>query len=163
MKKPLCLTAVIAIVIVLTGMDTPHNPSLTDTQRQAVEKAVLETHDKIIAAAEKQDADAVFSFILDNDQVTIIQDGRLFSRRQALDAVKDGYTGTADITYIFVHRRVNVLSPTTAVLAADGTVTVTFDSGQRIETEFANTSVFVCNDQEWKIIHGHHSIPNPRF
>jgi len=164
MKKTTCTIFILTGLFLFAVLKEPmYGIASAEKPNSVIEKAILETHDKIIAAAEKQDADALFGYILDNEKTVIIQDGRLFTRQQALDMIKESYTGTAKIEYSFEQRLVNVLSPTTAILTAAGNVTVTLESGESFSTQFANTSVFTLQEDGWKIIHGHHSIPNPRF
>lgn len=166
MKNTLFILFIATGLILLLGADKPACSSSEkpqcSKQCDAIKKAILATHDKIIAAAEKQDAEQMFSYILENDKGAIIQDGRLFSRQEALNMVKDGYVGTASIDYTFTHRLIKVLSPTTAILTTAGQVIVSRESGRSFTSVFANTSVFVLKDDGWKIIHGHHSTPNPQ-
>ena len=160
-KSSICIFAFLGLAL-LMGSNESTRDSVTAEQAVAIEKAILQTHDKIIAAAEKRDADEMFSYIAENDKGCIIQDGRLImTRQEALDSVKQSFAGTTNVHYDFRQRNVKVLSPTIAILTAVGNVTVTFESGQSFTSEFANTSVFVLQDNAWKIIHGHHSVPNP--
>lgn len=126
----------------------------------AAEKAVLETHSKIINAAEKLDAETMFSYILDDDKGAIAQDGRLMARTEALNQIKQAFTQVTSIKYNFQQQNIKMLSPKIALLTATGTTTSTIQSGESFTSTFANTSVFVLRANEWKIIHGHHSIPN---
>jgi hypothetical protein len=126
----------------------------------AAEKAVLKTHSKIIKAAEKLDAETMFSYILDDDKGAIAQDGQLMTRTEALNQIKQTFTQVTGVKYNFQQRNIKMLSPMIALLTATGTTTSTIESGESFTSTFANTSVFVLQANEWKIIHGHHSIPN---
>lgn len=160
MKKVICLVTVLSIVV-LMGAKQPCCAT-KEAQCATAEKAILATHDQIVTAAEKLDAETMFSYILENDKGAIIQDGRLFTRQQSMDSVKQSFAGTTNVKYNFQQRNVKMLSPTIALFTGTGNVTVTIESGESFTSEFANTSVFVLQNKEWKIIHGHHSIPNPR-
>jgi hypothetical protein len=160
MKMVLYVVATVGLLAVL-GMAAAGPAGLTDEQKTAIEKAVLETHDKILEAAQARDADKMFSFILEHDKGVIIQDGRLMNRQEALERTRQGYSGAQSLLYDFQRRYVNVLSPEIAVLMGAGTITVVTQSGETVTSDFANTTVFVLRENEWKVMHGHHSIPNP--
>ena len=158
MKKVICLIAVLSIVVLMGANEQPCCAT-KNAQCDAVEKAILDVHDQLIAAAEKLDAETMFSYILENDKGAIIQDGRLMTRQESLDQVKRVFAGTDSLKYTFKQRNVKMLSPTIALMTATGTSTSEMSSPS-FTTTFANTTVFVLQDKEWKIIHGHHSIPN---
>lgn len=161
MKKVLCVMAAGIGLLVLLGMEAARPAGMNDEQKAVIEKAVLATHDKIVEASQARDADKMFSFILDHDKGVIIQDGRLMNRQEALDRTRQGYSGAQSLRYNFQKRYVNVLSPDIAVLMGAGTITYVAVSGETVTSDFANTTVFVLKDNAWKIMHGHHSIPNP--
>ena len=160
MKKVLCVLAGVGFLALL-GMEAAGPAGMSEEQKAAIEKAVLATHDKIIEAAQARDADKMFGFILEDDKCAIVQDGRLMNRQEALERTRQGFSGAQSIRYDFRKRYVIVLSPQNAVLVGAGTVTVVAASGESITSEFANTTVFVLTEKDWKVICGHHSIPNP--
>ena len=159
MKKVIC---VIALSVFVLAMGCQQLPSYEDdrVQYDAAEKVVLKTHDALIAAAENRDVKTMFSYILENDKGAIVQDGQLMSRQEALEQIQRGFGRVTKIDYDFKQRNIKMLSPTIALMTATGTTTSTIDTGESFTSEFANTSVFVLQDDGWKIIHGHHSIPN---
>jgi ketosteroid isomerase-like protein len=160
MKKMMCLVALVGVVFVMGCQQVPCCEKDT-LQCEAAEKAILETHSALIAAAENRDIETMFSYILENDKGAIVQDGQLMSRQEALEQIRRGFERVTDINYDFKQRSIKMLSPKIALLTAIGTTTSTIDTGETFTSEFANTSVFVLQDDGWKIIHGHHSIPNP--
>lgn len=162
MKKRLILTVIIGVFL-LAGMKQAEKPKLTEEQIAAIKKAVLEKHAEIIKAAEKLDADKFYESILDAGKGTIIQNGRIMSRRESLDITKEGFEGLEKLKYEFNWQNINVLSPDIAILTAQGRTTATVDTGETFSVDFAVTSVFVLKNGQWKIAHGHHSIPNPRL
>ncbi len=128
--------------------------------RAAVEQAVLATNAKMMAAANRLDADAFFEFILDTDQGLIIQNGVLFKNRaDALAAVKRGFTGIAKMDRRFENPQVTVVSADCALLSAEGTAAATLDDGRTLNSRFAVSLVFVRQDGQWKLLHGHYSMP----
>jgi uncharacterized protein (TIGR02246 family) len=132
-------------------------------QQQAIEKAVLETHTQMAQADNNLDADKFFSYILDFDKGLIIQDGRLLKTRQeAYDTVKKGLEGISQLNRIYEQTYVTVISPETALLTTQGTSTVTLSDGRVLEGPFAVSMVYVLRNGQWKVLHGHYSIPNPK-
>lgn len=140
-----------------------NNKSTISTQQQAIEKAVLKIHKQMTEAEISMDANKFFSYILDFDKGLIIQDGRLFKTHQeAYDVVKIGFEGISKIKRTYEQNHVTVISPEAALLTTQGTSTVTLTDGRILSGPFAASMVFVLRDGQWKVLHGHFSIPNPR-
>lgn len=162
MKIAVKLILALACVSVVWGVQGG-TPRVGDEQQKAVEKAVLETHAKIIEAEKNRDADKFFAFIPDFDTGLIIQDGTLFKTRQeALDAVKAGFEGVTKIERNCDQTYVTVLSPRVALLTTKGTSSATLSDGRTLSGPFAASMVFVLRDGQWKLLQGHYSTPNPR-
>ncbi|OHB78436.1 MAG: hypothetical protein A2Z25_12645 [Planctomycetes bacterium RBG_16_55_9] len=159
-------TRVIIIVVfvsaVLAAQSNTGNMSSLERQ-QAIEKAVLKTYEQMNRAEINLDADKFFSYILDFDKGLIIQDGRLFKTRQeAYEIVKEGFEGVSHLKRVYEQTYVTVISPETALLTARGTSTVTLSDGRELSGPFAASLVYVLRDGQWKVLHGHYSIPNQR-
>ncbi|MCG6919843.1 MAG: nuclear transport factor 2 family protein [Acidobacteria bacterium] len=134
-----------------------------DPDARTVEKAVLEAHQTMTAAAERLDAEEFFASILDVARGPVIQDGRLFaSRAEALEVVKRSFEGIASVKRVYETTDVTVISEKAALLTGKGTSTVTLQDGRSFDSPFAVSLVFVLRDGTWKVLHGHYSIPNPR-
>jgi hypothetical protein len=147
------------LLLVLASVHTGAGEGDSD----AVEKAVLEAHHEMNAAAEALDADAFFAFILDEARGPVIQDGRLFSSRaEAFEVVERGFEGVASVERVYESEDVTVISEEAALLTGKGTSTVTLGDGRRLSGPFAVSLVFVLEDGAWKVLHGHYSTPNPR-
>ena len=130
------------------------------TSEAAIKKAVLETNAQMSQAANSKDVDAFFAHIVDTDKCVIIQNGTVFKTRQeALQAVKRGYQGVAKVDRRFDNPQVTVISPEVALLASEGTVTATLADGRNLDARFAVSLVFVRRDGQWKVLHGHYSMP----
>ena len=156
----LALAAVSLATALVFAQPKPVEPVFSD---EAVRKAVLETNAKMSEAANRMDADAFFSYILDTDKGMIIQNGTLFKTRQeALEAVKRGFMGMAKMDRQFINPQVTVISPDVALLASEGTVAATRTDGRAVEGRFAVSLIFVRKDGQWKLLHGHYSAP-PRM
>ncbi len=152
---------VLACVSVVWAMQGTKD-SISIEQQQAIEKAVLETHNQMAEAEINLDAEKLFSRIPDFDKGLILQDGRLFKTRQeALDAVRKGFEGITQLKRIYEQTYVTVISPATALLTAQGTTTVTLSDGRVLSGPFAVSTLYVLRDGGWKALHGHYSIPNP--
>lgn len=157
--KAFFVLACMSVIWVAQG----NKSTISIEQHQAIEKAVLETHIKMTQADNNLDVNELFSYIHDFDKGLIIQDGRLFQTRQeAFDAVKKGFEGISRANSVYEQTFVTVISPETALLAAKGTSTITLSDGRELSGPFAVSMVFVLRDGQWKVLHGHYSIPNPK-
>lgn len=153
----LALAAVALATALVVGEQKPSEPDLSE---QAIKKAVLETNAKMTEAANRMDVEGFFSYILDTDQASIVQNGTVFkSRKEAKQAVKQGLVGVADIDRQFVNPEVTVVSPDVALLASEGSVNATLTDGRTINGRFAVSLVFVRRAGQWKLLHGHYSMP----
>jgi len=156
----------VVVVGLLTAATVGVHPKFTGPDaavRAAVEQAVLETNARMTATADRLDADAFFEFILETDKGLIIQNGILFkSRAEALAAVKRGFVGIAKMDRRFENPQVTVISADCALLAAEGSAAATLDDGRTLNSRFAVSLVFVRQDGQWKLLHGHYSMPMAR-
>jgi len=148
------LPLLLAAVLPLRAAADPADP--------AVVQAVLDANTRLTAASDRLDPDAFFAGIVDSDETRIIQDGKLYkTRAEAMAAVRAGAQGVARVERHLENPHVTVLSPGVALLTADGTTTVTLQDGRIITRPFAVSLVFVLRDDQWKLFHGHYSLPNP--
>jgi hypothetical protein len=135
---------------------------MTQSEREAIEISVLAISDKMTEAGEARDVERLFSFMLDTEKGSVIQNGRiLLTRPEARNQVKATMGGIRSIRYIWKQRHVTVVSPTVALLVAEGESAVTTEQGQQFTAPFAQTVVFVLTDGSWKALHAHHSAPRP--
>jgi uncharacterized protein (TIGR02246 family) len=130
---------------------------------KSVEEAVLAVNAEMSRAGEAADADRLFSYVLENDKGSIIQNGVILATRQeALERVRSNLRGIRSIQYRWQRQFVTVLSPETALLTAEGESVVTTTAGNTFAAPFAQTVVFVLRDGAWKVIHAHQSSPPAR-
>jgi ketosteroid isomerase-like protein len=128
--------------------------------RTAIERAVLAANAQATKAAENGDMDALFGYMLDTDKGSVAQNGTLLrTREDARAQVTRGMQGIRSIAYRWSNQYVTVLSPTIALLVADGETTATTADGSTFSAPFAQTDVFVLTDGQWKILHAHRSTP----
>jgi len=134
--------------------------SATRAETKSIEDAVLAVSAEMTEAGEAVDADRLFSFMLETDKGSVIQNGVVMvTRREALEQVRSNLRGISRIQYRWKNQYVRVLSPEVAVLVAEGESTATTAAGDRFATPFAQTVVFVREAGGWKAIHAHQSSP----
>jgi uncharacterized protein (TIGR02246 family) len=161
-KHPFVLVSIstlAATLLATTLLFAQPKPDVDTTSEQAIKKAVLETNARMTQAADKVDVEAFFSHI--TDPCVIIQNGTVFKTRQeAMQAVKRGFAGIAKVDRRFENPLVTVISPDVALLSAEGTVSATLTDGRTMDGgRFAVSMVFVRKDGQWKVMHGHYSMP----
>lgn len=165
-SRTLLVPFCVAAAALLTTAAVVVQPKFTGPDaavRAAVERAVLETNARMTAAANRLDADAFFEFILETDKGLIIQNGTLFkSRAEALAAVKRGFVGIAKMDRRFENPQVTVISADCALLVAEGSAAATLEDGRTLNSRFAVSVVFVQQDGQWRLLHGHYSMPMAR-
>jgi uncharacterized protein (TIGR02246 family) len=132
------------------------------TDSKATEDAILAVSAEMTKAGEAADADRLFSYMLDTDKGSVIQNGVFFATRQeALEQVKNALSRASGskIQYRWKRQFVTVLSPDAALLTAEGEAAVTTASGETFSRPLAQTIVFVLKDGKWKALHAHQSAP----
>jgi hypothetical protein len=136
-------------------------PAVVAPADPAIVQAVLAANAALTDASNRLDTAAFFAGIVDSDETRIIQDGKLFkTRADAMVAVRQGSQGVAKLERRFEDPHVTVLAPGAALLTADGTTAVTLQDGRTFNNRFAVSLLFVLRDGQWKVFHGHYSLPN---
>jgi len=130
---------------------------------KSIEDAVLAVSAEMTKAGEAADADRLFSYMLDTDKGSVIQNGVLLATRQeALERVRNNLSRASKIQYRWKRQYVTVLSPEVAVLVAEGESMATMAGGDTFTVPFAQTVVFARKAGSWKAIHAHQSSPLAR-
>jgi uncharacterized protein (TIGR02246 family) len=151
------------LLVVLLSIATRSSQSDTRADGKSVEDAVLAVHADMTRAGEAVDADRLFSYMLETDKGSVVQNGVvLVTRQEALERVRGNLRGIKSIQYRWQRQDVTVLSPAVALLVAEGESVVTTTAGDTFTTAFAQTVVFVLRDGDWKAIHAHQSSPQRR-
>jgi hypothetical protein len=163
MKTRLMVSLIAALAAgSLTLAGAPASPAPVTTGNDAVVQAVLAANTHLTDAANRLDTDAFFAGIVDSDETRIIQDGKLFkTRAEAMAAVRSGSQGIAKLERRFDRPHVTELAPGVALLTTAGTTAVTLQDGRTVTRPFAVSLVFVLRDGQWKLFHGHYSLPDP--
>jgi hypothetical protein len=145
------MTLVLMILLLTAAAGRGQSGSQPSTQ--AIESAVLAVHAEMTRAGEARNADRLFSYMLDTDKGSVVQNGVLLTtRREALEQVRANLSRVSKIQYHWTRELVTVLSPESAVLVAEGESTATTASGDTFTAPFVQTVVFVLRD-------GHQSSP----
>ncbi|MFC1761340.1 nuclear transport factor 2 family protein [Planctomycetota bacterium] len=154
----LCILLTCATTIYAVQKQSSIEPS-----HAAIKKAVLAANTKLIEAANSMDADKFFQSIIGVEPGCIIQDGKLYANRQdALDDVSMGFESVVKMTRSYDQTHVTVISSETALFTGTGKSHVETYSGRTIDSPFAVSMLFVLQEGQWKVLHGHFSSPNPR-
>jgi uncharacterized protein (TIGR02246 family) len=153
------------LLVILLSVGAGGGVSTQRADTKSVEDAVLAVSAEMTKAGEAADADRLFSYVLENDKGSVIQNGVfLTTRQEALERVRNnlGRSSSSRIQYRWKRQYVTVLSPDVAVLTAEGEVTATTSAGETFTTPLAQTVVFVLRNGSWKAIHAHQSTPPAR-
>lgn len=158
--KEIRIAAVASVVAVIAAVVTAQEQSSKNVTSANVEKAVLARLAEIQEAAQALDPDKVFSFVMENDNGALAQNGKLYrTRHEALDATKQGFQGLQKADYRFDKQYVTLLSPTVALLTGEGVSSGTTTDGRTLTTPFAQSVVLILTNGEWKVFHAHRSFP----
>lgn len=153
------ITILIGLLIVTAVLACPTGAPL---DKEAITQAVLAVHRATTKADTNLDIEALFKHIMDSNDCSIIQDGRLFdSRQQAYRVVKRGFQRVEKLDRSFESIQVTVLSPDKALLVAKGSARTVLTDGRIFAGPVALTSVYTLKDGRWQILHGHYSAPDP--
>lgn len=151
--------AIVTCVVFFMGCQPQAKPPLTQAERAAIEKTILEKYVEVINSVKQLDVEKFYSFILDSGQGSIIRNCQLMTRTESLNSSRQNFARLQKLEYEFDEQYVKVISRKTAILIGKGKFNVTTKTGESFTNEFVVSNVFVLKDGEWKIFHGHHSIP----
>ena len=159
MKKPISIILIFLLVSAIWAGSLKENV-LPESQQNEITKQILKIHEEIKQTAENFDADALFEYVLDANDV-IIENGLLRqTRKEALEITRQGLQGISELSYNYTHKNINIISADTVLWTGKGTTLVTLSDGRKLSNEFAETILYTLNDGQWKIMHAHRSSPN---
>ena len=157
--RALSISAAFALGI-LAGATVAQAQSSDSSVPPEIRKALLARLAEVQTAAESLDADRVFSFVLENNEGALAQNGRVFlTRKEALESTRQGFQRLRRITYQLDEQHITMLSPTVALVTGEGSSTATTVDGRTFTNRFAQSVVFVFAQGEWKVFHSHRSFP----
>ncbi len=157
--RTIVISAALALGV-LAGATVSYAQPSSNSAPPEIQKAILARLAQIQTAAESLDADKVFSFVLENNDGALAQNGQLFlTRKEALESTKRGFQGLQRTDYRFDEQRITLLSPTIALATGEGVSSATTVDGRNFTTRFAQSVVFVFAEGEWKVFHSHRSFP----
>ena len=161
MKKIVSTIVIFLCVSVLLAANSNKN-DVSPAQTKSIEKEILKVHKNMQKAAESLNADELFKYVLDVNDV-IIENGEIRpTKKDAYENTKQGFEAIKAITYNYKHINVIVISQTAAVLTGSGTTTATFSSDLKIDIDFVESIVYAFRDGQWKVINAHRSSSNMR-
>ncbi|MBN2591680.1 MAG: nuclear transport factor 2 family protein [Sedimentisphaerales bacterium] len=161
MKKIVSLIIVLTFISILWAANS-NQSGISPAQQKAIENDILKVHKNMQKAAESLNADELFKYVLDVNDV-IIENGELRpTRKEAYENTKQGLEAIKAISYNYKHINVIVISQTAAVLTGSGTTTATFSGDLKIEVDFVESIVYAFRDGQWKVINAHRSSSSMR-
>lgn len=166
MKAVLCLVMLALGLIILSATGDAQSPPLGAggqfVEAQVVEEQAVRAKLKQIQdAAQGLDAEKVFSYVLDTDKGSLVQDGKvLLTRQAALESTQQGMQGLGKIGYEFNQQHITLLSPTIALAVGEGVSSATTVDGRIFSTPFAQSVVLVKSAEGWMVAHAHRSFPD---
>lgn len=126
----------------------------------AMENSVLATHDAVIAAIEALEFGRLATMIIRTDRGALIADGRVtLSSDDLIEMLRREFAPLRRVHHTFTRRHVALLSPTTALIVAEGTITARTGNDASFSRPFAQSLVFMRVDDTWKLAHLHSSAP----
>jgi hypothetical protein len=132
-------------------------------KRSQSEKMVLVRLGEIQSAAQALDPEKVFSFVLENDEGALVQNGRLFlTREEALESTRKGFQSLQKVDYTFDRQHVTLLAPTVALAIGQGSVCASSADGRRFTNTFVQSVILVLTNENWMVFHAHRSAPVAR-
>jgi uncharacterized protein (TIGR02246 family) len=151
---------ILVLLGIFVSVEAGGSVSTQRADTKSVEDAILAVSAEMTKAGEALDADRLFSYMLETDKGSVIQNGVfLATRQEALERVRNNLGGVSKIQYRWKRQYVTVLSPEVALLTAEGESTATTTAGDTFTAPFAQTVVFVLRAGTWKAIHAHQSSP----
>jgi len=153
-------TVVVSVCLIIAAVAVSLGQSSNSSTSPDVERAVLARLAEIQDAAQALDPDKVFSFVMENDNGALAQNGTLLlTRKEALESTKRAFQGLQKASYRFDEQHVTLLSPTVALAVGEGESSATLDDGRTLSAHFVQSVVFVLTNGEWKVFHSHRSFP----
>lgn len=137
------------------AVSAPSEASIT-----AAETAVLAAHEAVVAAIESLEFGRLAGLLISTDRGALVADGRITLRNDDLvETLRREFASLSQVHHTFSRRHVSILSPTTALIVTEGTVTAHASDGSTFTRPFAQTLVFMKAGDTWKLAHLHASAP----
>ena len=135
---------------------------LTSAQRAVIAAEVDSVCDnEWYPAWETVDFDRGLSFIVDEPETAWVHEGQAIYTRAGIDAAfRPGAAMVQSQKFNWTNSRTVVLAPDVAYTIREGTYVATDTAGNVTpERRFAETTVWVKRDGEWRVLQGHGSVP----
>ena len=153
------------IFILMTGIVftscTTSGPQLTELQKAAIEKQILEQWKQIGSCVEKADAAGYAACFSTNGFLAMYSEGKPFlSRGEYCDSVKVWFSARKSTELQQPTVRVTVLNETLVLLDQKTVFKLNLKDDRIVRCNHAISFIFKKEDSVWKIIHGHESWNN---
>ena len=156
MKNHLFFFLLLATIMVTACMAPP--PTLTDSQKAAIEKQILEQWGKVSVAVEKADAEGYTAYLSSKEFLSMSSEGKTFqSSEEYADSVKVWFSARKSVEIQQVTTKVNVLTENLVLLDQKSVFQLNLKDNRIMRFSHAVTFIFKREDAGWKIIHGHES------
>ncbi len=161
MRMPIAAIAAAAVVLLACQTMTTQ---LTDAQKAVIAAEVDSICDRVwYPAWEAIEFDRALSLIVDEPETAWVYDGRGIYTRAGIDeAFRPGAALAQSQNFNWINSRTVVLARDVAYTIREGTYVATDTAGNVTpQTLFAETTVWVKRNGEWKVLQGHGSVPGP--
>lgn len=143
--------------ITFTACNTPPK-LLTDSDKNAIEKQILDQWKKAGAMVEKADAEGYLSAFSSNEFLGMSSAGKQFvSMTEYSDSVKVWFSTRNSSEIQNASVKVTVLTENLALLDQASVFKVNFKDNQVMRTSHVVSFIFKKEGLAWRIIHGHES------
>lgn len=140
-----------------TPVAIPLSPGPSTT---AIENSVLAAHDAFLAAIEALEFEKLAAMTVRTNRGALVADGRTtLSNDEMVARIERDFATLDTVHHAFDRRLVSLLSPTTALIVAEGTVTARGTDGGSFTRPITQTLIFMRVDETWKVVHLHASTP----
>lgn len=133
-------------------------PPLTDSQKAAIEKQILEQWDKTGIAVKNADAESFMTSFSTNEFQAMYSEGKQFlTRKEYADSVKVWFSARKSSEIQQPTIKVTVFTPTLVLFDQKSVFLVNLKDNRAFHSNHAVSFIYKKEDSGWKIIYGHES------
>lgn len=150
-------TLIIIVAALSIFLSCNQKTELTETDKKQVETEVFQFMKEFFPEKiEPMDPNKLFSYFLQNDELTVATGGALLTNPSAvLDTMKVHMSIMQKELIKDVDDKIYVVNKEAAVISSSKLITVSFKEGGEITIPVAVTMLLVKRDNKWKIVHYH--------
>lgn len=155
--KPFYQFVSIILLALLFGCQQPQQ-ILTETEKDTIQKEVKDQFNKLVSALNQKDSDLWSMNYSDNEFVSAIVGTDYYPSRTAFkDTITKYFSMRESQNVEPLEIRVNVLTPTTALMTSEEKIEMLLKSGQKFISKHVFTMIWEKEKEGWKILHSHES------